>query len=140
MKIELPISLRINKSRDEVFRAFTDRALCRNFLCDAMSGEWKSGCEVNWVFGTFRTRIKVDEAIPNELLRFRWPALFTETETEVRIQFLNQEPGVSGVKLFETGWESDQDSLKSALDHACAWKNMLCRLKAWLEYGVDLRK
>lgn len=141
LKIEAPVGLRINKSIPEVFLALVDPLKARQYLCDAMSGEWKASSKVVWRFGETNVILQVLEVIENELLRFRWDgADFLDYETEVSIRFIPQEPGVTGVKILNTGFRSDQLSLKSAMDACCGWENLLCRLKAWLEYGIDLRK
>jgi uncharacterized protein YndB with AHSA1/START domain len=141
LKIEAPISLRINRPIPEVFSAFTDPLKAREYLCDAMTGEWKAGGNVVWRFGETNVVLKIQETIENEFLRFHWNgADFLDYETEVSIRFIPQEPGVTGVKILNSGFETNQISLKSALDACCGWENVLCRLKGWLEYGIDLRK
>ena len=67
LKIEAPISLRINKSIPEVFSAFIDPLKAREYLCDAMSGEWKAGSKVVWRFGETNIILKIQEVIENEL-------------------------------------------------------------------------
>lgn len=140
MKIELPVSLRINKPIPEIFQALVQPEKIRHFFCENMTGEWQPGGKVHWHFGAQRVDVDVVEVVPNELLKFRWQAHFVEYQTEVTIRFKLIEAGVTGVLIHETGWETDQIALKSALDHACGWENMLCSLKGWIEHGVDLRK
>ena len=60
-------------------------------------------------------------------------------DTHVRIEF-----EVAGndtiVRISETGWREQQDDLNSSYLNCMGWTQMLCCLKAYTEYGIDLRK
>ena len=43
------------------------------------------------------------------------------------------------VSIEETGWKENQESLDYAFKHSSAWNMMLLNLKAYLQFGVDLR-
>ncbi|MFD2697467.1 hypothetical protein ACFSQ0_05650 [Mesonia sediminis] len=48
--------------------------------------------------------------------------------------------GSTLVKVNENGKEFSEDNLKWALENSGGWANFLACLKAYLEYGIQLRK
>ena len=138
---ELPVSLRIRSSRDRVFAALTDPALASEWLCERVEGSWRPGGIVHWHFGPVAQEIRVIEVQGPELLKFRWNAYVTEPETEIEMRLLvldGSHLGETGVKIRESRWELSGENVRIALDHACGWENLLCRLKAWLEAGIRI--
>ncbi len=139
MKIELPVSLRINRPSEAVFDAFVNPEKINKFFCSDAKGTWAPNEDVVWRFGDEDIRVKVIEVSAPSRLKFKWTAHFVDYQTLVTIDFEPITATTTAVRLYESGWESDQEALKSALDHACGWENFLCSLKAWIEHGVDLR-
>lgn len=138
VSFDLPVSLRIRGSIDEVFDAWINPSVAVNWLYDGCDGHWKPGKSVYWVFGDFRQEIRVTEVEPNKLLLFRWNAYGSRPETEVRIEFRDLGNEV-GLVLHEGRWALTLEDVKVALDLACGWENIFCRLKAWIEAKVKLR-
>jgi uncharacterized protein YndB with AHSA1/START domain len=44
------------------------------------------------------------------------------------------------VTIAESGWKESDAGLKSSYGNCMGWSQMLSALKAWLEYGINLRK
>jgi len=44
------------------------------------------------------------------------------------------------VRVKESGKEHNEDNLKWALENSGGWANFLACMKAYLEYGIQLRK
>ena len=44
------------------------------------------------------------------------------------------------VKISESGWKETQSGLNSSYGNCQGWMNMACCLKAFVEYGINLRK
>ena len=44
------------------------------------------------------------------------------------------------VRVSETGWRETQEDLDSSYLNCFGWGQMICALKAYVEYGIDLRK
>jgi len=43
------------------------------------------------------------------------------------------------VQISESGWHSTPEDIKSSYGNAGGWMHMMCCLKAYLEYGINLR-
>ncbi len=103
-----------------------------------MEGEWQSGKSVYWCFEDIRQELKIVSIIPRKQLKFHWKASGSNEETAVTIDFKNLGDEV-GISLFETEWSLSVENVRTALDHACGWENVFCRLKAWVEAKIKLR-
>lgn len=135
---ELPVSLRIRADIQRVYDSFAVASMASQWLSDRVENDLREGESTYWVFGEFRQEILTDQIRPNELIQFRWNAYGQQRETRVTIQF-ESVGDETRVKILESLWEMRLEHVKEALDHACGWENTLCRLKAWLEAGVQLR-
>lgn len=135
---DLPVSLLIKASRDEVFKAWINPSSACEWLCDDFEGSWTQGDKLYWVFGIERQEIRVSDVNVGHSLAFQWNANQTEAVTSVMIEFKDQGK-MTAIKLKEGSWPLTHEAVKTALDHACGWENILCRLKAWIEAGVKLR-
>lgn len=135
---DLPVSLRITGEIERVFGAWLDPNIAREWLCDRMEGEWSPGKPVYWWFGDYRQELRVEAVVPNQRLAFCWNAYGTRPETKIEIEFLPLE-GEIGLRLQERSFPLAKEDVMAALDAACGWENVFCRLKAWIEAGVKLR-
>ena len=44
------------------------------------------------------------------------------------------------VEIKEEGWRENEGALKASYGNCQGWAQMLAALKAWLEYGINLRE
>lgn len=135
MNLEIKVNVRIPKSMHEVFNAIVDKDKISNYFVREASASMTEGADIVWDFGAFgRGTIKVLSVKSPRLIAFSWEDKTTE---------FNLEPEDDGtlVKLRETGWtEADQKSIDEIMDRTQGWTDMLLCLKAYLQYGVDLRE
>jgi hypothetical protein len=47
---------------------------------------------------------------------------------------------IGNIRVNENGKELNEDNLKWALENSGGWANFLACMKAYLEYGINLRK
>lgn len=84
--------------------------------------------------------VTVRKVIPNELIRLEWEAHGGEYNTQVDITFKALDSSSTLVSIAESGWRPDEKGLKNSYDNCGGWMHMACSLKAFLEYGINLRK
>ncbi len=147
MELKFRVSGRIAKPVAEVFEAVVSPdSLSAYFTTGGARGRLETGATVTWEFadhpGAFP--VKVVEAVPNERIVFRWEASEGESagagyDTTVTMTFEALEDGRTLVSIIEEGWRQTPDGLKGCLGNCGGWTQMLCCLKAWLEYGITLR-
>ena len=135
---DLPVSLRIRRSSSAVFSAWIEPAIAEQWLCDRMEGRWHAGEKVIWIFGGIRQEIRVQEVEIGKRLNFRWNSHIERAETAVTIECVELN-GEVRLSLLESNWELSAENVRLALDQACGWENVFCRLKAWIESGIKLR-
>ena len=49
-------------------------------------------------------------------------------------------PDETIVRISESGWQETQDGLNRSYGNCMGWSHMVMCLKAYLEYGINLRK
>ena len=137
MRLESNASIQIQKSIEEVFEGIVNPAKMTNYFISESSGRLESGKEVIWKFPEFAdkfpiTEVKIDT---NRSISFVW-----DPETVVTITLEKFPDNSTIVRVNEKGKELNDDNLKWALENSGGWANFLACLKAYLEYGIQLRK
>jgi uncharacterized protein YndB with AHSA1/START domain/DNA-binding transcriptional ArsR family regulator len=139
-KIKFQVAVRIEKPIDEVFKAFTDNETLSKYFVSAASAPIKAvGDRITWSWGEHKTEIVVTEFEENKKIAFTWPGY--KVNYDVHAVFVFEEiDGKTRVSVTEEGWKDDEAGINSSLMNNAGWKEMLLSLKAWVMYGVDLRK
>ncbi|HEY1125904.1 MAG TPA: SRPBCC domain-containing protein [Sphingobium sp.] len=152
MDLKFTVSIRIAKPVHEVFEAVADPAkLSAYFTTGGAQGRLESGERVMWDFHDFPGAFPVNvvEAIQDEKIVLRWPAHEGQDEGRAEEPYYNDvvftfEP-LDGntrtlVSVSEGSWRETPAGLKGAFGNCFGWSQMVCALKAWLEYGINLRE
>ena len=133
----------------EVYEAVADPAiLSRYFTTGGAKGRLEAGTTVWWDFADFPGAFPVEviEAEPQRRIVFRWassedvPPGAVAGKTTVTFVFTALEDGRTQVAVSEAGWSESEAGLKASYDNCYGWTQMLCALKAYLEYGINLRQ
>ncbi len=138
----------IAKPPSEVYEAVADPAiLSRYFTTGGASGRLEEGAVVQWDFADFPGAFPVTvlTAREPELIALRWggdPAATTQHEgTNVTFEFLSVDGGErTEVRVTERSWKPSQEGAVAAFGNCMGWTGMLAAMKAWLEYGINLRE
>ena len=154
MELKFKVAARIAKPVDEVFEAIVDPAkLSRYFTTGGAKGRLEPGATVTWAFhdypGSFP--VEVAEVQPNRRIVLRWEASEAPPEggtvtgagyqTYVTMEFEPLDDGARTlVSISEEGWRPTDAGLQGSYGNCMGWSQMLCALKAWLEYGINLRE
>ena len=137
MRLETNATIQIQKPIEEVFEGIVNPAKMTKYFISESSGRLESGKEVIWKFPEFEDKfpvIKIKIEI-NSSISFVW-----DPETVVKITLEKLPDDSTLVRVNENGKELNEDNLKWALDNSGGWANFLACMKAYLEYGIQLRK
>lgn len=137
MRLESNATIQIQKPVEEVFEGIVNPEKMTKYFISESNGRLETGKEVIWKFPEFNDKFPVKEIKieTNRSISFVW-----DPETVVIIT-LEKLPGNSTiVRVNENGKELNEDNLKWALDNSGGWANFLACMKAYLEYGIQLRK
>ena len=137
MRLESNAAIQIQKPIEEVFEGIVDPAKMTKYFISKSSGRLESGKELIWEFPEFADKFPVKEIKieTNRSIAFVW-----DPETVVNITLEKLPDNSTIVRVNENGKQLNEDNLKWALENSGGWANFLACLKAYLEYGVQLRK
>jgi uncharacterized protein YndB with AHSA1/START domain len=139
---EVNASIQISKSPREVFEAIVDPDQMTNYFISKSSGRMESGARLMWEFPEFEGEnpVRVGEIILDEKIQFYWEVDGVEHLAEIKLR-AGKEIDTTVVQISEKGMHYDPDkALRFIKGNTEGWANFLACLKAWLEYGINLRK
>ncbi len=137
MKLTSQATLQIQKTAEEVFEAIVNPDHMTRYFISESSGRMESGKSLTWKFPEFEDEFPVTQIslkAPDHI-SFVW-----DPETTVNIFLKAQVDQSTVVKVTEGDKILDDDNLKWLISNTEGWANFLACLKAYLEYGVELRK
>jgi len=137
MKLAAKATIQIQKPVNEVFAGIVNPGSMTKYFISESSGPLETGKEVMWKFPEFPDEFPVKSVVveTDRSISFVW-----DEETMVTITLEAQPDGSTLVKVIEEGKPYNEENLKWALGNTEGWANFLACLKAWLEYGIQLRK
>jgi uncharacterized protein YndB with AHSA1/START domain len=139
--LEVKATLQILKPVDEVFEAIIDPDKMSNYFISKSDGRMVDGKTVNWEFPEFEGSwpVRIDKVIKDKYISFYWDTTSLH-ELRVEINFEVRENNSTLVRITEGKMRNDEEGIKWILSNTEGWTNFLCCLKAYLEYGINLRK
>jgi putative acetyltransferase len=138
-RLQVKTELLVQKPVAEVFDAVADpKKLCRHFTATS-SGSMREGSPVRWTWDVHPEGfdVKIRQFKKNHLISFEWPA--TGGPTAIELRFEPESPSATLVKIVENGWESDAAGIAHLAGQTHGWTGFLCGLKAFCEFGINLR-
>ncbi|TDS58100.1 SRPBCC domain-containing protein [Myroides indicus] len=137
MKLTAKASLQIQKPINDVFEAIVDSEKIARYFISESSGRMESGKEIIWEFGDFPGKfpVQVIEVQLNKFVSFIW-----DKETVVSITLTEQSDKSTVIKVSEGEKELTEKNLEWCIGNTFGWANFLDCMKAYLEYGINLRK
>ena len=157
MDLKFRVAARIARPVHEVFEAVADPDKLSNyFTTGGAKGRLETGATVTWDFADFPGAFPVDviEVEPDRKIVLEWKANegeppnveggeMTESNynTTVTMTFTPLDGDTrTMVEIEEQGWRETEGALKASYGNCQGWAQMLAALKAWVEYGINLRE
>jgi len=140
-KLEIKAALKIQKPLHDVFEAIVDPAKMSNYFLKKGSGRIEEGKTITWSFPEFDMEfpIRVNKVEIDKYISFFWDD-FDGTQTNVEITLTVKEDNSTFVTVTEKSRVNDDAGIKWLKGNTEGWANFLACLKAYLEYGINLRK
>ena len=138
--LEIKTSLQINKPNHEVFEAIIDPEKMSNYFISKSSGRMETGKQLIWQFPEFESdfQIRVDKIEADKYISYYWK--IDNTELLVEITLLSVDKNSTVVTVTEKGRKNNESGINWLKGNTEGWANFLACLKAYLEYGINLRK
>ena len=141
------VSTKINRPVKDVFDAIVSGELMIKYFTDSVSGDLVVGETIEWTWDEYGSNlIKVEKVVPSELIELsldskNWSKTKDDNYTvTVSFEFEALDDRTTRLSISESGWRDDAEGYAGSHDNCGGWQHMLCCLKAYLEYGVDLRR
>lgn len=137
MKLIAEATIQIQKTSEEVFEALVNPDKLTKYFLSESSGPMTEGKTLMWKFKEAPDRfpVKIEKIEPNKTIVFIW-----DTDIVVTIHLKSQSDKSTVIKVTENGKPLNEENLKWVIGNTEGWANFLACLKAYLEYGIQLRK
>jgi len=137
MKLTAKATIQIQRPIEEVFEGIVDPEMMSQYFISESSGRMETGKEVFWMFPEFPDRFPVKQVRtePHHSISFVW-----DEETVVQIILEEQSDKSTVVRVTEGEKPFSEENLNWVIGNTEGWANFLACMKAWLEYGIHLRK
>ena len=141
MSLGFKVSGRIAQPVAEVFDAVVNPTKLSAYFTTlgGASAPLVAGTTVTWWRSV---PVEVDEVVPSERIVLRWDGPESEPryKTKIEMTFKPLEDGATFVTIAESGWREDETGRHASYGNCDGWAEMLSCMKAWLEYGINLRE
>lgn len=140
--LEIKAGLQILKPVEEVFEAIVDPAKMSNYFISKSSGRMEEGKTLNWWFPEFDESfpVRIGKIKKNKYISYYWSSPDQSKELLVEMNLETRENNSTLVVITEKSMENDEAGIKWLKGNTEGWANFLACLKAYLEYGINLRK
>lgn len=127
----------IRKPIAEVFQAFIDPAITKNFWFTRGSDKLEVNKKVTWEWEMYGVSAAVDvkEIVPNKKILIEWD----DPLTKVEFKFEQLDDNSTYVIITESGYKMTGDELLAKIkDSTGGFTTVVDGLKAFLEHGINL--
>lgn len=138
--LEIKAALQISKPVNEVFEAIVDPTKMSNYFISKGSGRMEEDKEITWQFPEFDMDfpVRIIKIERNKFISFHWD--MDGIELLVEMTLVPRDSNSTVVTIKEKGRNNDEAGIKWLKGNTEGWANFLACLKAYLEYGINLRK
>lgn len=137
--LSIRTKIQVSKPASEVFEAIINPEKMSNYFIAKGSAKMESDKTVMWSFPEFEGDfpIRVQQIKPVSFVSFYWDNESVETLVEITIDAVGEETVVT---VTEKEMENNENGIKWLKGNTEGWANFLACLKAYTEYGINLRK
>jgi uncharacterized protein YndB with AHSA1/START domain len=139
--LEIKTAFQISKPVHEVFEAIVDPAKMAGYFISKSDGRMETGKKLTWQFPEFdmEVPVRVDRIDKDKYIAYYWNDP-DGTELLVEITLTQRDGNATLVIVTEKSRDNDDAGIKWLKGNTEGWANFLACLKAYLEYGINLRK
>jgi len=140
MAFKVEVRDRILRPLPEVFEAWINPDQMSRYFISSASAPISEGERIEWRFEDVNAKFNVDilQVVKDKLIVFSWAAAGSKHDVEVFF-----EPDVDDstvIKITESSFSEDADGIRQGLGQNAGWTHLLCCLKAYMKFGINLRK
>lgn len=138
--LEVKATLQILKPVNEVFEAIVDPGKMSEYFISKSTGRMEEGKKLMWRFPEFDMEfpVRIDKIKKDKYISYHWDSDGFELLVEIVLTPRGTHSTV--VTITEKSRNNDEAGIKWLRGNTEGWANFLACLKAYLEYGINLRK
>ena len=138
-KLEITASIQIQKPLQDVFEGIVDPAKMSNYFISRSTGRMEEGKKLIWGFPDYDQDIpvRIGKIEKDKYISFYWGA---ENDQQIVEMNLKTYKDSTVVTVTEKSKNNDEAGIAWLKGNTEGWANFLACLKAYLEYGINLRK
>lgn len=138
--LEVSVAIQIQKPMHDVYEAIVDPEKMTQYFISKSSGRMETGKTLTWRFPEFDMEfsIRVKETKPNKYVAYYWSNGDNEMLVEMTLKQGIDKATI--INITEKGMPNNEAGINWLKGNTEGWANFLSCLKAYLEYGVNLRK
>lgn len=139
--LEIKAALQIQKPVHIVFEGIVDPKHMSQYFISESTGKMESGKKLIWKFPEFTidAPVRVEKIENDKYISFYWDGDDSK-ETFVEINLEHAENDSTLVTVTEKSLPNNEVGINWLKRNTEGWANFLACLKAYLEYGINLRK
>ncbi|HEY9185862.1 MAG TPA: SRPBCC domain-containing protein [Salegentibacter sp.] len=138
--LQVKAALQIQKSVAEVFEAIVNPEKMKNYFISDSTGPMEEGKVLVWKFPEFEEEapVSIEKIEKDRFISFHWDIDDEELLTEIELRPAGNNSTL--VRITEKSRKNDEKGIQWLQNSTEGWANFLACLKAYLEYGINLRE
>jgi uncharacterized protein YndB with AHSA1/START domain len=139
--LEIKAAIQVLKPVNEVFEAIVDPQKMSNYFISESSGRLEEGKQLSWKFPEFdgESPVRVGKIEQDKYISFYWEINEKDMLVEITLSPVDGQDHTV-VTITEKEMENNEAGINWLKGNTEGWANFLACLKAYLEYGINLRK
>lgn len=141
-RVEIRTGLQVLKPVAEVFDAIVDPGKMKNYFISSSTGFIKAGEVITWKFPEMDIEfpVTVGKIEKDKYISYSWDGAMDGEQTLVEMILEPVKEDITFIRITEKSKTNNEAGIKWLKSNTEGWANFLACLKAWMEYGVHLRK
>lgn len=138
-KIKAKVQLGILRSASEIFEAIVNPEEMRKYFISGSTGKMESGKTLTWTWTDYEGEheVKVGKVEKDKVVSFEWGGSGVNCVVVITLEPRGNDKTL--VKITESEWPADYKGANQCMGQVEGWTHFLCCMKAYLEYGINLR-
>jgi uncharacterized protein YndB with AHSA1/START domain len=141
-QLEIKAALQVLKPASEVFENIVNPEQMKNYFISQSSGYMTAGASLTWKFPEFDIEfpVTVGKIEKDKYISFSWDGAMDGEQTFIEMNLQAVADDITFITITEKSKPNNEAGIKWLKNNTEGWANFLACLKAWMEYGVHLRK
>jgi len=137
--IKAKVQMGILKPAGEIFEAIVNPDRMSQYFISSSTGKMEVGKTLTWTWEDFdgEHEVKVGKIEKDKTVSFEWNGSGVECVVVITLEPKGKDKTL--VKITESDWPADYKGANQCMGQVEGWTHFLCCLKAYLEYGINLR-